>query len=136
MIGWSAVTGELSVSVWLLYVACFFWTPGYDNIYAHQDKLDDARIGVKSATLAFGRNTKNHIILYYLFMVGLLAATRFFNEQSWAYYLGIAGAFIHLMWQILTVNLDNRADCMSKFRSNGMFGWIIFIGIIISGFVT
>ncbi len=132
LMGWSAATGEVAASAWLLYAACFFWTLGYDTIYAHQDKDDDIKIGVKSAALTFGKHTKINVISAYLVMSGLLLAVGFFHAQGWIYYLGIAVALGHLLWQILTVNLDDRDDCMSKFRSNGTFGWIIFIGIIIS----
>jgi 4-hydroxybenzoate polyprenyltransferase len=30
----------------------------YDTIYAHQDKADDIKIGVKSTALAWGEHTK------------------------------------------------------------------------------
>lgn len=135
IMGWVSVTGELSMSAWLLYASCFFWTLGYDTIYAHQDKLDDSKIGVQSAALIFGKNTKIHVTIYYLLMVGLLALIGFFNQQTWLYYIFIITACICLMWQILTVNLDDHNDCMGKFRSNGMFGWIVYIGIITSGVI-
>ena len=55
LIGWAAVTGALAWPAVLLYLGGIFWTLGYDTIYAHQDKEDDARIGVKSSALALGR---------------------------------------------------------------------------------
>ena len=58
LLGWSTVTGELSFTAVALYFAGFFWTLGYDTIYAHQDKTDDALIGVKSTALKFGHKTK------------------------------------------------------------------------------
>ena len=54
MLGWSAVTGGLAFAPMLLFAGCVFWTLGYDTIYAHQDKEDDALIGVRSTARLFG----------------------------------------------------------------------------------
>ena len=42
LIGWTAVAGALAWPALLLYLGGVFWTIGYDTIYAHQDKEDDA----------------------------------------------------------------------------------------------
>jgi 4-hydroxybenzoate polyprenyltransferase len=56
--GWSAVHGDVDWAVVApLYAACVSWTMVYDTIYAHQDKMDDVRVGVKSTALLFGHNT-------------------------------------------------------------------------------
>ncbi len=54
LMGWSAVTNNLSISVILLYIAGVFWTLGYDTIYAYQDRNDDERVGVKSTARFLG----------------------------------------------------------------------------------
>ncbi len=66
LVGFAAKTGHLSMPAFLLYAACFFWTLGYDTIYAHQDKDDDALIGVKSTARLFGTQSKLWIALFYL----------------------------------------------------------------------
>ena len=33
--------GTISIEIILLYIACIFWTLGYDTIYAYQDRDDD-----------------------------------------------------------------------------------------------
>ena len=42
----------------LLYAGSIAWVIGYDTIYAHQDREDDALIGIKSTALLFGERTK------------------------------------------------------------------------------
>ena len=54
LLGWAAVEGGLAWPAGLLYAGGIAWTLGYDTIYAHQDKEDDALIGVKSSALALG----------------------------------------------------------------------------------
>ncbi|MFM8617047.1 MAG: UbiA family prenyltransferase, partial [Alphaproteobacteria bacterium] len=40
--GYAAVTGGLDLAAIALWAAGFFWILGYDTIYAHQDREDDA----------------------------------------------------------------------------------------------
>src|SRR5438045_8313561 len=69
LLGWAAVTGSISWPALLLYAGGICWTLGYDTIYAHQDKLDDARIGVKSTALRLGINTKQAVAGFYALAV-------------------------------------------------------------------
>jgi len=65
LMGWSAVTGDLSVAAVLLYVGSLFWTLAYDTIYACQDVEDDALIGVKSTARLFGARVKLYVAGFY-----------------------------------------------------------------------
>lgn len=129
LMGWSSVAGALPPPAWLLYAACFFWTLGYDTIYAHQDKKDDEKIGIKSAALAFGSRSKIYITVCYLLTAILLTAAGYMHGQAPPYYLGVGVTLVVLLWQIISVKLDDAKDCMDKFRCNGMLGWIMPIGI-------
>ena len=54
--GWAAVHGSLDYGVILpLYASGVAWTIGYDTLYAHQDKDDDAKLGLKSTAITFGK---------------------------------------------------------------------------------
>ena len=65
LIGWTAVVGAIGRPPLLLYLGGVFWTIGYDTIYAHQDKEDDALIGVKSSALALGEHTRPWLFVFY-----------------------------------------------------------------------
>ena len=65
LIGWTAVVGAIGRPALLLYLGGVFWTIGYDTIYAHQDKADDALIGVKSSALALGEHTRPWLFVFY-----------------------------------------------------------------------
>src|SRR5437660_228613 len=58
----------------LLYAAGIAWTLVYDTIYAHQDKEDDALIGVRSTALKFGAASRIWLVFFDLAMLLLLAA--------------------------------------------------------------
>lgn len=132
LLGWAAVRGSLDPAIVLpLYASGVFWTLVYDTIYAHQDKEDDVRVGVKSTALRFGDSTKEWITGFGVACIGSLAFGGFNANLGWLYYAFLMGASGQLAWQILTVDLSNRADCNRKFVSNKWFGALVFTGILL-----
>ena len=59
---------------WCLWLAGLAWTLGYDTIYAHQDKEDDAKIGVKSSALKLGDGSRPWVGGFYAVALALIAA--------------------------------------------------------------
>ena len=129
LLGWATVRGELGWPAISLYVAGIFWTLFYDTIYAHQDKADDALIGVKSTALRLGKDTKTWLAGFGAIMILLLVVTAMATGLAWPAKLGIIGVAGHLIWQLLTVDLDHAEDCRAKFNSNRYIGWILLAGI-------
>ncbi len=129
LMGWAALTGGLAWPPVLLYLAGIAWTLGYDTIYAHQDKEDDALIGVKSTALKLGAATKTWLALFYAAALLLMLAAGAVAGIAWPYYLGLAGAAVHLLWQIARVKTDDPTDCLAKFKANRFVGWILLAGI-------
>jgi 4-hydroxybenzoate polyprenyltransferase len=134
LIGWTAVTGTLAWPPLLLYLGGILWTVGYDTIYAHQDKEDDARIGVKSSALALGHRTRPWLFVFYNAALALWAAAGAAAGLGWPFRFALAGAAVQLMWQANWVATDNPADCLAKFRSNRIVGWLLFAGIVAGHF--
>ena len=130
LMGWAAVSGSLAWPALALYGAGIAWTLGYDTIYAHQDKEDDALIGVKSSARRLGGATRPWLFAFYGVALGLLALAGALAQLSWPFYIGLAGAGAQLAWQAKTVDIDNPGDCMAKFNSNSLFGAIIFAAIV------
>ncbi|CAI0415523.1 unnamed protein product [Linum tenue] len=78
LLGWSAIRGSLDPAIVLpLYASGVFWTLVYDTIYAHQDKEDDLKVGVKSTALRFGDSTKLWITGFGIACVSSLAVSGF-----------------------------------------------------------
>ncbi|XP_021811414.1 4-hydroxybenzoate geranyltransferase 2-like [Prunus avium] len=132
LLGWAAVKGTIDLAIMLpLYISVVFWTLVYDTIYAHQDKEDDVKVGVKSTALRFGDSTKKWITGFGIICITSLALAGYNAEIGWAYYASVGVASGHLAWQILTADLSSPLDCNKKFVSNKGFGAIIFIGILL-----
>jgi 4-hydroxybenzoate polyprenyltransferase len=128
LMGWAAVTGSLGWPPALLYVGGIFWTLGYDTIYAHQDKEDDARIGVKSSALALGPRTRPFLFAVYAVAAGLWGAAG--AGLGWPFWAALAGVAAHLFWQAAQVRLRDPFDCLAKFRTNRHVGWLMLLGIV------
>jgi 4-hydroxybenzoate polyprenyltransferase len=131
LIGWTAVTGALAWPPVLLYLGGICWTLGYDTIYAHQDKEDDARIGVKSSALALGPRTRPFLFAFYAAAALLWAAAGGAAGLGILFFLALGAAFAHLLWQAARVDTENPADCLAKFRSNRLVGWLLLAGIVL-----
>ena len=130
LIGWTAVTGSLASPPVLLYLGGICWTLGYDTIYAHQDKEDDARIGVKSSALALGERTRPFLFVFYGAAVALWVAAGIANSLGLVFLIGLTFAAAQLAWQAGSVDTGDPIDCLRKFRSNRIVGWLILIGIV------
>ncbi len=134
LMAYAAATGRIDPAPVALYGAGIAWTLVYDTIYAHQDKEDDALIGVRSTALKFGKRTKPWLGLFALVMLALLALTILLAGLGKIAWLAVAAAALQLAWQILFVDIDDPADCLKKFRASRWLGWAIFIAILAGRF--
>jgi 4-hydroxybenzoate polyprenyltransferase len=130
LLGYAAVKGALGWPALLLYAGGIAWTLGYDTIYAHQDKEDDALIGVKSSALALGNKTRPWLFIFYAAAIVLWAAAGATAGLGFWFYLGLSAVALQLAWQAHQVVLDDSADCLAKFKSNRLTGWLLLAGIV------
>ena len=132
LISFSAVTNSINLSIIFLYLAGIFWTLGYDTIYAHQDKEDDLRIGVKSTAILFGTNSKKIISLFYFLMFLCLCLYGIKAGNNAYYFIGILFVAGHLINQIRILNINNQNLCLSIFKSNQYLGIIICLSLLLN----
>ncbi|MDP7544118.1 MAG: UbiA family prenyltransferase, partial [Alphaproteobacteria bacterium] len=130
LLGWAAVRGDLGPPAYLLYAAGIFWTLGYDTIYAHQDKEDDALVGIKSLALKLGARTRPYLYAFYTAAILLTAASGWAAGLSWPFYALLGLGAVQLAWQARDIDLDDPFDCLVKFKSNRLFGWLLFAAMI------
>ncbi|XP_015127056.1 4-hydroxybenzoate polyprenyltransferase, mitochondrial [Diachasma alloeum] len=136
LLGWSAIQGSCDWSICLpLYTAGICWTILYDTIYAHQDKVDDILLGIKSTALKFGDKTNLYLSGFGASMIGSLIASGVMSDQTWPYYTAVTLVAGHLVNQISTLEINNPKDCARKFISNSTIGLILFAGIVLGNLV-
>jgi len=127
LVGWAAVAGELAWPMLFLYAGSICWVIGYDTIYALQDREDDALIGVRSSALRLGRQVRAGVALFYaLALAGWGAAIWAVAGEPLAF-AALGPVAVHLAWQVATLDPDDGADALAKFRANRFAGLLMFL---------
>ena len=130
LLGWAAVHGRLDAPAIALYLGGIMWTLAYDTIYAHQDKEDDALIGLKSSALKLGSATPRWLAVFFAAALGLVALAGWLAGAGAIYHIGVAAAGAHAVWQLARLDIDDPARCLQLFRSNRDFGLLIFAAAV------
>ena len=131
IMGWTALTNNISVEPFLLYLSAIFWTLGYDTIYGLQDIHDDEIIGVKSTSIKFKNNPKVFVVSCYCLCI-LFILIMFFMMQINKYILFFSIPFItSLFYQIKIFDIKNPKSCLRAFNFNNFSGFLNFIFIFL-----
>ncbi len=130
LMGWAAAFGRLDPPALVLYAGSISWVIGYDTIYAHQDREDDALIGIKSTALLFGPRTKPMLALFYGLAVALIALAGTLVGGGAVFALGLIAFAGQLGWQILRIDIDDPDACLRIFKTNRDAGLILFAGML------
>ena len=123
--GYAAVTGGLDAAALALWVAGFFWILAYDTIYAHQDREDDALVGIRSSALRLGEKTRPFLILCYGLTMGLLVLAGWLAGLAPWYLLGLALPGAMLARQVIQLDIADPALCLRLFKANRDVGLAI-----------
>ena len=130
LMGWSAATHKLELEAWFLYAAGFFWTLGYDTIYAHQDKDDDEVVGIKSTALLFGDRSKFWVSLFYIMTIIFLSIAFIFADAGLVSFVLLIIPVIHLVRQISDWDIYDADNSLLIFKSNRNFGLLVLLAIV------
>ena len=131
ILGWTAVTGQISISPILFYFGAIFWTLGYDTIYGYQDIKDDEIIGLKSTSIKFKNNPYKFlticysVFLFILFIIGLLM------DLNKLFYLIFLVIFLQMIYfQIKKLDIKENLNCLKIFKSNNLLGFLVFLSLV------
>jgi 4-hydroxybenzoate polyprenyltransferase len=130
LMGWAILFETLDAPALWLYAATVLWVVGYDTIYAHQDREDDALIGVRSTARLFGKHTKPAVALLYVGMIALMVFAFISAGMFLFAYIGLAAAALHLGMQIKKLDINDADQCLRLFKSNTLVGWLILLGLV------
>ena len=132
ILGWTAIKGEIDIIPIIFYLGAIFWTLGYDTIYGYQDIKDDEIIGLKSTSIKFKGNEKKFLFICYALFLILFLIGGYFMEFNNIYYFLTFIPFLHLFfYQMKIFNSKDSESCLRVFKSNNMFGLIIFLNVLI-----
>jgi len=133
LLGWTSINSSLDILPILFYIGAIFWTLGYDTVYGFQDIKDDEIIGLKSTSIKFKKKPLIFLLACYVVLFLMIITTgimKNFNIFYSAFSLIIG---YHLFfYQLKNVDLDNPMNCLKVFKSNNLFGFLVFVQILIS----
>jgi 4-hydroxybenzoate polyprenyltransferase len=130
LMGWPAVFGTLGAPAFVLYAGSISWVIAYDTIYAHQDREDDALIGIKSTAILFAENTKPMLAVFFTAAVVLIGLAGWMAGAGWIFALGLAAFAGHLTLQVRRLDISDPALCLRLFKSNRDAALILFGAMI------
>ena len=129
LMGWAAAFGRLDPPAIALYAGSIAWVIGYDTIYAHQDRDDDALIGIKSTARLFAERTRPALAGFYGLAVAAIALAGYLAGAGIVFAIGLAAFAAHLAWQVRRLDIADGASCHAVFKSNRDAGLILFVGL-------
>ena len=133
ILGWTAIYGQINIAPIIFYLGAIFWTLGYDTIYGYQDLKDDEIIGLKSTSIKFKGKAKEFLFICYFLLTFLFLIGGYLMRFNYLYFFLLLIPIMHLFFfQIKIFNLNNPTSCLKAFKSNNLFGLLIFINILIS----
>ena len=132
LLGWTSVQNGISSIPILFYLGAIFWTLGYDTIYGFQDIKDDEIIGLKSTSIKFKNNPKLFLSICYLITITSFLLVGTLMNFNIYFFISIILSSVHLFFlQIYKVQIENDISCLKVFKSNNVFGLLIFLSFVI-----
>lgn len=132
-VSWLALrTDHLDVLA-AMYTGSVCWVIGYDTIYALQDREDDALVGIRSSALRLGRHVRAGVALFYGAALALWCLAFWLLRADAVALFGLVPAALHLGSQVATLDLEDGADALAKFRSNRLAGLLVAAACFVVG---
>ncbi len=131
LMGWASVNMEVSAAAFFLYLGGIAWTLGYDTIYAHQDKEDDVRIGIKSTAIKFGAESLKWVKGFYAGAFALILLSFLLAPAGILSLLILLPAGAHLYWQTKLWKMDDPSSSLKVFRMNRDFGLLVLLAALL-----
>ena len=127
LMAWADSTGKLGTPAFLLYAGGVFWTLAYDTIYAHQDKKDDARIGVMSTALRLGDDSRKYVAAFFGLAFLCILIAKYAAFPSIMTVLLLVPPAFHAFRQVTLWDMNDAQSCLAVFKSNRTFGLLVLL---------
>ena len=126
---YAAALNHVPPVAWSLLGANLFWVVAYDTEYAMVDRADDAKIGIRTSALTFGRADVFAVgACYAIFLIGMVAIGRVYGLGA-LYHAGLVIALVIAVHHLWIIRRREPAACFRAFIGNHWLGLAVFAGI-------
>ena len=133
LVGWTHFRADNLDALAAMYAGAALWVIGFDTIYALQDREDDALVGIRSSALRLGARVKPGVALFYAGALALWAFGFWLLRGDWLALLALLPAAGHLGWQVATLDPQDPANPLERFRSNRWAGALVAAACFVVG---
>jgi heme o synthase len=133
LVGWAAVTGDLSYQAWFLFAIVFFWTPPHSWALALLVNTDYSKANVPMMPVARGEHvTRVQILLYsvQLFLITLLPAP--FKMMGLVYFIAAVLLGAGMIWMsIRLLQIADKAAAKRMYKYSTAYLAFLFLAMIL-----
>ncbi len=129
--GYAAGAGRLGVAWVAIYAAAIAWDVGFDTIYAHQDREDDAIVGIRSTARLFGERTRPFLAFCYTATLALVAVAGWLGGLGWPLYPALLLPAALFAWQVARLDVNDPAGCLRLFKLNREAGLAVGLALLL-----
>ena len=122
--------GTITKEFFIFYLACVFWTIGYDTIYAFQDLKDDIKHKIKSTAVLFQEKGRYLVLASYTLMSLLIAYLSFLKTNKLITMFFLLAIIIFIFFNLLRWDHKSESNSGKIFRQNNVFGAMIFLYLL------
>ena len=133
LVGWIALRGDHLAALAALYAGSMAWVIGYDTIYALQDVEDDALVGIRSSARRLGPKVRGGVAGFYSAALACWALAFWLLREDWVAWLALLPLAAHLLWQVATLEPQDGANALARFRSNRLAGLLMALACWVVG---
>ncbi len=138
VLGWAAVTGEVSAASLLLFLIIFTWTPPHFWALAIARKDEYAKVGIPMLPVTHGEDfTRLNILLYTILMV-IVTIVPYLIGMSGLIYLVTAlvsgGYFLNYAVQMMT-DRENKGLPMRTFKFSITYLAVLFAALLVDHYL-
>ncbi|MEO0836814.1 MAG: heme o synthase [Cyanobacteria bacterium J06642_3] len=135
LVGWAAVTGDLSLTPWLLFTLIFLWTPPHFWALALMLKEDYAQVGVPMLPVVSGEKATADQIWIYSLLTVFCSLLLVFPQNVTGFIYGtgalVLGYFLlHKSWQLKQDSLNNKL-ARDLFKYSILYMMILCAAIVV-----
>ncbi|NTU81535.1 MAG: protoheme IX farnesyltransferase [Chloroflexales bacterium] len=133
LVGWTAVTGQLSIAAVLLFAIVFYWTPPHFWALALVKQKDYARAGVPMLPVVAGEaETRWQILVYSAMLVALSLLLTPLGAMGWVYLacaVAMGAIFMRYAWDVW--RKGDQASIWGLYKYSLLYLALLFVAMVV-----